>query len=83
MDYLPNQFRKDLITEAVIYEQFPAQRAYMLFGLLESLESGASLVEAVSSLETQYATDENVLETLDLASTWVRENQKQLQLYID
>lgn len=82
-DYLSNQFRKDLITESVLHEEFPPDRAYMLFGLVASLESGESLIEAIEGIERKHQNDEKILETLDLASAWIREKQSLLRLYID
>ena len=51
----------------------------MLIGIIGSLESGATLADVVAGLETKYKNAPEILDTLDMASSWIRARQDALQ----
>lgn len=77
---MPNQFRRDMITEAILSGKFDPQKAYMLFGMIEQLESGTTFYEVVAELETTFAHAPDILDIVDLASAWIRERQDVLRI---
>lgn len=79
---MPNQFRVEMVYQSLERDEFSPEQSMVLLGMIGSLESGDTLLEVVQSLEAKFHSAADVLETIDLASSWIRSRQEELSILL-